>query len=166
VSGFIHPGATGIPTLVRTDKRCLEEFWLGEFFQPPIILDRLVPEERDYGYGFVNPWWPYAGNLLAGAFGAGDGQVINYAPWYQEPWVRSGCNGRLAFVGYTRDAYGSPIGNCTVRCFRTSTDELVSTVLSDATGFYQATSPYGDAHYLVVHGTGIAGASVSTLVPA
>lgn len=169
MSGFVSPGVQGLPMLIRTDNRCLEEFWHGEaHFQPPIMFDRLAPEESDYGYGFVNPWWPYAGNLLAGSFGAGDGQIINYAPWWQEPWVRSGCNGRLAFVGYTRDQYGSPLGNCTVRCFRTSTNELVSQVTSDANGFYIATSPYADGHFLTVHKTlapDVAGASIDTLVP-
>ena len=118
--------------------------------------------------GYVNPWWPNAGNLLAGAFGAGDGQIHNYAPWWQEPWVRSGCNGRLAFVGYTRDAYGSPLGGVTVRLFRTSSDVLVAKVVSDANGYYTATSPYLDAHYMVVHKTGtpdVAGASVDTIIP-
>ena len=171
MSSFVHTSATGLPVLYPTDNRCLEEFWLNEaHFQPPIIYDRLCPEEGDYGFGFVNPWWPYAGNLLGDVFsGGGEGQIFNYAPWWQEPWVRSGCNGRLGFVGYTRDQYGSTVGFCTVRCFNTATNELVSTVVSDGNGFYIATTPYADAHYLVVHKAGspeIAGASVSTLTPA
>lgn len=172
MSGFVSPGAAGgLPLQVRPDKRAQEEFWHGEaHFQPPVIYDRLIPEESDYGMGFVNPWWPYAGNLLSGAFGDGDGQILNYAPWWQEPWVRSGCNSRLGFVGYTRDAYGSPLGGCTVKCFRTSSDELVSTVTSDATGFYIATTPYIDGHYLVVQKPNavppVAGASLNTITPA
>ena len=171
MSGFVHPGATGLPSLVCTDKRTLEEFWHGEAYFKPVLYACLMPKESGYDFGFVNPWWPYAGNLLGGDAGGSDqnNQITNYAPWYQEPWVHSGCNGRLGFVGYTRDAYGSPVGGCTVRCFNTATNELVSSVESDANGFYIATTPYGDAHYLVVHKSGtpeIAGASISTLTPA
>jgi hypothetical protein len=71
-------------------------------------------------------------------------------------------------VGVTRDQYGSPLGNCTVRCFRTSSGELVSQVTSDANGNYVATSPYSDQHFLTVHKTlspDVAGASVDTLTP-
>lgn len=154
----------------RDDKRAVSEWWLSESaFGSPIILDLWTNEESDYGAGYVNPWWPYRGHLMGGFDGVPENQIQAVAHWYQEPWVRSGCNGRLAFVGYTRDQYGSPLGGCTVRCFRTSTDELVSKVTSDPnTGYYIATSPYADGHYLTVHktlGPDVAGASVDTLLP-
>lgn len=154
---------------IREDKRCLDEWWSGEdLFKPFIIIDILMMEEGDYGYGYVTPWWPNPGSLMGGFDGVPENQTLTNAPWYSEPWVRSGCNGRLGFVGYTRDQYGSALPNCTVRCFLTSTTELVSTVTSDANGFYIATSPYSGDHFLVIHdSTGqIAGASVNTLTPA
>ena len=81
----------------------------------------------------------------------------------------AGCNGRLAFAGVTRDQYGSAIGGCTVRCFRSSTCELMSTVLSDPQGNYIATTPYYESHFLTVHKSGppdVAGASIDTVTPA
>lgn len=81
----------------------------------------------------------------------------------------SGCNGRLAFVGVARDFNGSPIPAAKVRCFRTSSVELVSSVVCDANGHYVATTPYVDGHFLVVHGlsgsTPVSGASIDTVIP-
>jgi hypothetical protein len=140
-----------------------------DLFQPAVLYSvdwNAVSEDA----GFVSPWWPSHGYLMGGS---GDGLVsdnlLSLTAEYADMWRSFGANGRLAYVGVTRDRYGSPLGNCTVRCFRTSTDELVSKVTSDANGAYIATTPYADGHYLVVHGSSgpeLAGASVSTLLPA
>lgn len=111
-------------------------------------------------------WWPSPGVLLETG---GLADVRDHAQ-FQRYWPNSGCNGRLAFSGVTRDQYGSPVGNCMVRCYRTSTGELQSQVLSDpSTGAYIATTPYLEAHFLTVHKAGtpnIAGASIDTVQPA
>jgi hypothetical protein len=120
--------------------------------------------------GFVSPWWPSSGNLMGGGLsGDADSGIIARAAMHADMWRSFGANGRLAFVGYTRDSAGQPIGGCTVRAFRTATDEMVARVVSDANGYYAATSPYLEAHYLTVHKTStpdVAGASVDTLTPA
>lgn len=117
---------------------------------------------------YATRWWPRESQLIGGWSGSGDDTFLNYAPAWMDPWTRSGANGRFARVGITRDAYGSPLGNCIVRLIRTSTDEMVCKVTSDANGLYYATSPYNDGHFIVVHGPGgtLAGATVDSLIPA
>ena len=69
---------------------------------------------------------------------------------------------------FTVDQGGNVLPNATVRAFRTSSNELVSQVLSDANGYYIATTPYGDGHFLTVHAATVppvAGASIDTLTP-
>lgn len=133
------------------------------------LWDRIPADDYLYDAHFESEWWPARSSMMGGWDGEPSNLLLGEAQWWGWPQTRSGCNGRLGFVGYTRDAYGSPVGGCTVRCFNTATNELVSTVTSDANGFYIATTPYGGAHYLVVHKSGtpeIAGASISTLTPA
>lgn len=122
-------------------------------------------------YDYSSPWWPAQGGLAGDCLSdTGAGRMIcgpALTPAWGTFWVNAGCNGRLGFVGVTRDQYGSPLGGCTVRCFVTATDELVSKVTSDAKGNYIATSPYQADHYLVIHSSDgqQAGASVSTIDP-
>lgn len=148
------------------DKRTLDEFYTGEELYPYLLLRY---DGSDVGKAeFSSPFWPRCSSLMGGSDGVNENCFISLSPCAGDPWPASGCNGRLGFVGFTRDAFGSPVGGCTVRCFNTATNELVSQVVSDANGFYQATTPYADGHYLVVHKAGppdIAGASISTLTP-
>ena len=110
-------------------------------------------------------WWP----SRSGFIGDGGADVSMLARLATNDRRPSGSNARLAFVGYARDWAGNVMPNATVRCFLTSTVVLVSTVSSDANGYYAATTPYGGAHFLTVHGTAsgvpVSGASVDTLVP-
>lgn len=155
--------------LSRQDLRAGDEAYFSseDWCLPQVIADVLRPEEPVYGIGFINPWWP-AGTGFLGDQGV-DLSLIPDASWWGDPWASVGaCNGRLSFVGITRDANGKPLPNATVRCFRTSTNELVATVTSNANGYYNATTPYGDAHFLTVHAATsppVAGASVDTLTP-
>lgn len=166
MSGLI---SSAFPVLSCQDLRAGDEaFFSSEnWCLPQVIADVLRPEEPVYGIGFVNPWWP-AGTGFLGDQGA-DLSLIPKQSWWGAPWVSVGaCNGRRAFVGITRDANGSPIAGATVRCFRASSDELVSKVTSDANGRYEATTPYADAHYLTVHlasSPPVAGATIDTLTP-
>lgn len=163
-------GAARMVALEAVDKRHADEEWADneDLFQPPPLGSsdwNATAEAR----GWVSPWWPTCSGLMGGGLtGDVDTCMIRRAATHTDIWRSFGSNGRLAFVGYTRDAYGSPVGGCTVRVFVTSTNELVSRVVSDTNGRYEATSPYFVAHYLVVHKTGapdIAGASVDTLTP-
>ena len=160
----------GTTMICQADKRHQDEAYSDneELFHPPPFYScdwNAIAESA----GFMSPWWPFRGGLLGGWGDGADGDNLqNLGARHSDMWRSFGSNGRLAFVGYTRDAYGSALGDCTVRLFRTSTDELVSKVQSDANGFYQATSPYLEAHYMTVHKTGtpsVAGASVDTIVP-
>ena len=155
--------------LINTDQRAGDEFYFdNEDIVPTPVLLSFDWRAAIEAAGFVSPWWPNSGYMIGGQGYDGDNLYVLPAK-HSDMWRSFGSNGRLAFVGYTRDAYGSPLGNCTVRCFRSSTDVLVSRVTSDATGYYQATTPYGgEGHYLVVHGPGsvVAGASIDTIQPA
>jgi len=155
--------------LFAADKNHQDEFYRDneDLFQPAVLYSVDWNSVAEFA-GFVSPWWPTRGFLMGGW---GDGlqgdNLLSLPAECADMWRSFGANGRLGFVGTTRDAFGSPLGNCTVRCIRTSTDEMVSKVVSDANGFYIATTPYNDSHMLVVHdSTGaIAGASVNTLLP-
>lgn len=143
------------------DRRCSAEEY----------SDLRASEELAAGEGFTTPWWPASGMVLGGRGDGSSCDLQDLAPSYQDAYPLSGCNGRLGFVGYTRDAYGSAIGGVAVKCFLTSTDELVASVTSDpTTGYYIATTPYAAAHYLVVQKPSatppIAGASLNTITPA
>ena len=77
--------------------------------------------------------------------------------------------GRLyyGFQGITRDAYGTPLANCIVKLFRTSTNEYIGNTLSDGNGWFQILSIYNDAHFLVAHKSGapdVEGATVNTIL--
>lgn len=169
MSAFISPGATGLPLLVPSDMRHMEEQWIGyDEFQP--VAEALLLNDSDVLLveDWFTSWWPNSGGLMCeSGFSDIRGQFENMR---ERVWPNAGANGRLSFVGVTRDQYGSAIGSCTVRCFRLSTLELTSQVISDASsGAFTITSPYSEAHFLTVHLTGtpnIAGATVDTLIPA
>lgn len=165
MSHFVSASSGLVATAVSPeDRRGIDGFFSGVadgYLMPEIPV--ALPDDGPAAYSYACQWWPGGG-----AVEGGDESALSAARW-GDPWVTSGSNGRLGFVGYTRDAFGSPLGGCTVRCFRTSTNELVSQVTSDTNGQYIATTPYGDAHYLTVHNStvtpAVAGASVDSLLP-
>lgn len=165
----IFVGAATLNFVVtRDDHRAVDEALWRENAQHDVVLVYPQVHSLDSMINYANDFWP-GGTLDVGGDG-GISQNNFLAPTKWGPiWEQGGANGRLGFVGITRDAYGSPLPNCTVRCFRVSTDELVSKVTSDpTTGYYIATTPYNDAHFLVVHSAAgdVAGASVNTILPA
>ena len=112
------------------------------------------------GFSWAASWWP-------GGFGIGEASILDNVH-YGSPYPVSGVNGRLALLGYTRDAYGSPLPLATVKLFRTVDDSLQNTVVSDGSGLYSVTSPYADGHYLVVYKAGppdVCGTTINTLAP-
>lgn len=161
---------TGLGQVIRaSDGRAVDDWWTTESV---IIAGPATSVGDDFGdmSTWVTPWWPGGGGALTGSIvGSPDGALCNRSA-YATTWTVSGASGRLAFVGFTRDAYGSPLASCTVRCFVTSSNELVSQVTSDGNGYYVATTPYGSVgHFLTVHKTGspdVCGATVDTLLPA
>ena len=112
--------------------------------------------------------WPSASGMMSGVGAdlncAGDsGRSGSWSTWVG---VSKSSNGLKYIRGQAKDSGGSGISGATIKCFRTSTDELVSTVGSDTNGFYAAPTPYvGENHYIVASGTGVAGVTVNTLVP-
>lgn len=145
------------------DRSCLDEAYGDEeWVATPVLLDLYIAEEPLFGAGYASPWWGSQLGMNLGDTGISD---IQQAAWFGLPWPVSGCNGRLSFVGVTRDQYGSPIANCTVRCYLVSTGELISRVFSDTNGAFTITSPYSAPHFLTTHSTGVAGATLDTLTP-
>lgn len=146
-----------------------DDLWWGneDLFPGPGLMSIQNREVVLGQPGDATPWWPRRGSLMGGFDGVDENAMLARAAWWGDPWLLGGANGRLGFVGVTRDQYGSPLAGCTVRCFRTLTDERVAKVVSDANGAYQATTPYLEDHYLVIHSPDgqRAGASVSTIDP-
>lgn len=152
--------------LREPDKKHADACFSGRAFNAIPALLWLNAHDAGEPASYRTPWWPASSCLFGGLDGVDENTILAGDGYFCPPWIASGANGRLGFVGYTRDQYGSAIGDVTVRCFRTSTNELVSQVTSDANGFYIATTPYSDGHYLVVHKTSsIAGATIDTLTP-
>lgn len=165
MSGLVG-AARPVSILVVDDQRTVEIMpWLDLSGVACSVEYPAWKQERDPLGGecgdYRTDWWP-AGSGMVADTGISD-VLVGLGPY--DAYPVSGCNGRLAFNGITRDQYGSPLGNCTVRCYRVSTHELQSVVTSDANGAYIATTPYNDAHFLVVHGTSVAGASLDTITP-
>lgn len=165
MSGLV---GAALPQFIQrpADKSCLDDYYGGEAeIATPLILDLLSSEGLEFEQDYVTPWWP-GSSFAVNDTGISD---VLWGNGWDDPWIFSGCNARLGFVGITRDQYGSPLGGCTVRCFRTSNSELVYQTVSDiTTGEFLVTSPYTDGHFLVVHKTGtpdVCGASVDTLTP-
>jgi hypothetical protein len=163
--------------ILRPDRTCVDPYWLtGNVDDEPIYR---LPVDLTSAYqgedqGFVSTWWPRRSAIFGAQLdGVDEGllgaNLLTLPPLHSFQWVSGGANGRLGFVGVTRDAFGSPLGGCTVRCHRSSNGELVSQVTSNEFGAYTATSPYLEAHYLTVHKAGspaVAGASLDTVQPA
>lgn len=159
-----------MPLITQEDTRHCDADLFGndELYQPDPLANYYRRCDIWFGvHTFRTPWWPSAGAgaLLGNAGSVAYDKIIRYTdPW---PNLPGGANGRLAFVGITRDQYGSPVGGVTVKCYRTSTDEVTATVISDANGAYTITTPYyPDGHYLVCYKTAspdIFGTTVNTL---
>lgn len=158
MSGFIGAAQpTGIPTeqdlrLTRADLRV-----------DSIAFDDGM--DAVAGATFVTGWWPGTAGFL-GSLGA-DVALLAPVEWsLYDP--AAGASSRYAFVGITRDQYGSPLGACTVKLYRTSDDALLDTTTSDSTGAFLLNTPYyPDAHYMVAHKSGspdVDGVTVNTLI--
>jgi hypothetical protein len=113
-----------------------------------------------------SPWWPGGGTLSFGD--ASVDFAMMGGVWYALPDTSRGSMGRWGVSGVTRDVYGSPLGGVTVKLYQTSSDLMVSSVVSDPLGNYFVTTPfYPDAHYLVFYKAGspdVFGTTPNTLI--
>lgn len=168
MSGLV---GAALPTTIRASPFSQLATLAEDFIDPAIWSYALQPvfaaPDAMCCLNWQTPWWPHRGGLLADT-GISDVQA---ATSYGSPYPVSGANGRLGFVGVTRDQYGSPLGNQVVRLIRknaddSALDEIVAKVTSDANGNFTITTPYNGNHFLTTHhATGVAGASVDTLTP-
>lgn len=117
---------------------------------------------------FATEWWP-GGGLLDDAEGV-FGSVVegSSSSWGTYDQIGPGGASRYGFVGVTRDSNGTPVGNCSIKLFRTSDNSLIDITNSDPQGNFLLNTPfYPDAHYIVCHkndGPVISGASTNTLI--
>jgi hypothetical protein len=121
---------------------------------------------------YLSEFWPGNGGMDA------SGNEMLSAVWRDRPCMNSGAVAAVGFVGYSRDAYGSVLGGCTMKLFKTADgsypntkDTKVYEVVSDATtGWYSLYTPYyPDTHYIVSFKTGtpdVQGVTVNTLIGA
>ena len=93
---------------------------------------------------------------------AGSGAVMNFmdggAPVFEER--------NFVLADVTRDASGTPLGNCTVHLFNAATNALEQTTTSDASGNYSFTVDKTQLYYTREYKSGapdVAGTSVNTL---
>lgn len=123
---------------------------------------------------WYSSWWPMCGGLQPN-----DGATNSLVEvgWWEIPEGWSGESARVVFTGVTRDAYGSPLGACTVKLFKTADvtypgtkDTKIDETTSDTTGAFTVMSPYyPDAHYIVSYKAGAPdteGTTVNTLIGA
>lgn len=154
MSGFI--GAALHTNLVSADDTRLNrpDFWPERLFADVYAIASAP---------FENIWWPRGSTCCLGM-----AEGILDAVWWGEYDQAAGASSRYGFVGVTRNQYGSPVGTCVVKLFRTSDDLLLDTTTSDPSGnFLLNTAYYPDAHYITLHKSGspdIDGITVNTLI--
>jgi hypothetical protein len=88
----------------------------------------------------------------------------SFAPWRSRPLDSIG----RFITGVTRDSTGTPIANCTVDLYYTSTDQRVDTVVSDGSGNFTFGAS-GGPYYIVAYKAGapdVFGTTVNTLTGA
>lgn len=119
----------------------------------------------DHLSGYASAFWPRSG--FEGSE-VNDGFLLT-AQWWGEPEVSSGAISRFGYRGVTRDANNSPLGGVTVKCFRTADDmKTADDVVSDVDGNFVISTPFYEAHYLVMRKTGspeVSGVTVSSQFP-
>ena len=167
MSGFLGAGTWGA---------------LGAAHLQPTVETTLLPENAWIGMGRQpqEPWqdgqlWPstrFSGSdANGGLFGldnstTGKYGIVDRGYGYDD----TGNASRLKLRGTTRDQFGNPLGSCVVQGFLTSNDVTVGQTTSDASGYYELTTPYSSStqHYIVAYLPGspdVAGTSVDTLTP-
>ena len=92
------------------------------------------------------------------------------SPRFTDPNHQQNFASRIRIYGVTKDSAGAVLGNCVVDLFRTATDVLVESTVSDGSGNYSfLTATPAAQHYVVAYKAGapdVAGTTVNTLVAA
>lgn len=154
-------GAQPFGVILLEDLRLLRAD-MQQIFATMVVQDHVAPGS------FASEWWPGGGlwDDASGVYGGIlEGTSLAWGPYDQ---AGPGGSSRYGFVGVTRDALGTPAGNCVVKLFRTADDRLIDRTTSDPLGNFLLNTPYyPDQHYIVCHKTDgpvISGASVNTLI--
>jgi hypothetical protein len=159
----------GVISLAQDDKRLVtsQYNWLDTIFWVKIKEAFDIGELR----GYADEFWPGLGGLDA----SGNEWLIDN--WDAGVDLFGGTNARYAFIGVTRDGYGTAIGGMTVKLFKTVgggnpdlKDVKIDETVSDVSGNFQVTTPYyPDTHYIVSYKAGtpdIQGITTNTLIGA
>lgn len=162
-------GTAGVGIQQYADPACILR--IEEYNDPNIYW--VPPQSAWYPIvAFTSPWWPRGAGLDAS--GGGMLEAVGWAL----PTFYSGAISKMAFIGVTRDAYGSILPSCITKLFKTTDgayagtkDVLLDQTTSDATtGAYTLyTLYYPDAHYIVAYKAGspdVEGTTVNTLIGA
>lgn len=151
MSGIVFSNVSNV-NYFDNDLRLMAPDYLAEF-----TLDPAGDQSAD-------SQWP-RGKLLGA-------DIVNIGPifdlyWYE--WLQgapTGTEAKYLITGLARDAVGNVLAGATVKCYRTSTDEMVGTATSDSDGRYNVYTPYSGNHYCVAYLAGapdVAGTTVNTL---
>lgn len=163
-------GAAALGGIIREKQRNhADSFFFAndEWIATPMLADMNTNEEDSCPSmrpSYMTPWWPGGGGALIADEGLYD---YGECEW-SDPYPVSGCNGRFSVAGYARDQYGSALTSAVVMLVRTQTGTpaIQSVVTSDpVTGWYTATSPYNDAHVLVLYTASIGGCTPAAVYP-
>ena len=170
MSSFIGtPSGVGLGQWLRADDKRLmyDEYKL----EPTVVWVSDDCIWAGHGRGYSNAYWPGRAGLDA------SGDEWHRGVSYRLPQYNSGAVSRYAFVGVTRNAYGSALGGVTVKLFKTVgggspdlKDVRIDEATSDVSGNYTVyTSYYPDTHYIVTYKSGtpdVQGTTVNTLIGA
>lgn len=135
------------------------------------IFYHILPTEPFHHQGYTTGWWPGTGRLDA------SGNEWLQPTWQLLPEMYSGAVSKMAFLGVTRDAFGTALGGCTVRLYKTTDGAYPGTAntflyeaVSDASGnFTVYTQYYPDTHYMVSYKAGspdVQGTTINALIGA
>jgi len=99
----------------------------------------------DKPQSYATPFWPGR----TGFFGDVVSDFGLLKAEYYEPEITKGMNSRFGYQGVTRDVNNSPLGLCTVKCFRAVDDtKTTPDVVSEADGSFVISTPYYEPHWL------------------
>lgn len=97
------------------------------------------------------------------------GDADSYSGAYEAPaFDEYGGQQVKKIIGFTFDGNGDPLGSCIIQGFLTTNDAYIGQTASDPTGYYELTTPFTGAHYIVAYKSGspdVAGTSINTLMP-
>jgi hypothetical protein len=157
MSQFI--GAAQPVQRTEANDNSLRRLGLGRFFRFGFL-----GRGRGRGRGdFRTPFWPRSG--LTGDQGLDTG--LGYWPSWDTYYSTKGKNSRFGYQGVSRDVNNSPLAGCTIKLFRTATDEKVTPdITSEADGSFVISTPYYEPHWLRMSKSGAPDLQCTTVATA